>query len=45
MTRNPIPPSRPLAGPLPHRALDGSYPFRQHRTCAEWMQPSRERVA
>lgn len=37
MTPQAPPRSRPLAGPLPARALDGSYPFRGHRTCAEWM--------
>lgn len=31
------PPSRPIAGPLPPRKPDGSYPFREHRSCAEWM--------
>lgn len=23
---------------LGHREIDGSYPFRSHRTCAEWME-------
>lgn len=25
---------------LRKRELDGSYPFRSHRTCAEWMPPA-----
>lgn len=36
------PPSRPLAGPLRPRTPDGSYPFREHRTCAEWMAGARK---
>ena len=29
---------RPIpATALGHREIDGSYPFRAHRTCAEWM--------
>lgn len=27
------------------RKLDGSYPFRSHRTCAEWMAAALEQVA
>lgn len=32
---NPVPRSRPLAGPLRPRVPDGNYPFLNHRTWAE----------
>lgn len=38
MSLHRIPATRPLAGPLPPRKPDGSYPFRGHRTCAQWMR-------